>query len=127
MGISRFPIRPGVDLRNINSASPRGPFFFNRQRGRCHICHDAKQRHLQYGRIVNWKADSPGRILGGMSESSGYRSCKCGAVYDRSEHIVEAREISSFECAVCGKTIENWNSAWVPRYRFIACPATDAE
>jgi hypothetical protein len=22
MGISRFPIRPGVDLRNINSASP---------------------------------------------------------------------------------------------------------
>jgi len=33
-----------------------------------------------------------------MSESSGYRSCKCGAVYDRSEHIVEGREISSFEC-----------------------------
>jgi hypothetical protein len=44
-----------------------------------------------------------------------------------SEHILEAREISSFECAVCGETIENWNSAWVPRYRFIACPATDAE
>ena len=22
MGMSRFPIRPGVDLRNINSASP---------------------------------------------------------------------------------------------------------
>jgi len=57
-----------------------------------------------------------------MSESSGYRSCKCRAVYDRSEHIVEEREISSFECAVCGKTIENWNSAWVPRYRFVACP-----
>jgi len=56
-----------------------------------------------------------------------HRTCKCGAVYDRSEHIAEAREISSFECAVCGETIENWNSAWVPRYRFIACPATDAE
>src|SRR6266481_5942881 len=41
----------------------------------------------------------------GMSES-GHRSCKCG---------------------VCGATIENWNSAWVPRYRFIACPARDAE
>jgi hypothetical protein len=26
MGISRFPIRPGVDLRNINSASPEGHF-----------------------------------------------------------------------------------------------------
>jgi hypothetical protein len=67
-----------------------------------------------------------GLLLGaycGMSESH-YRSCKCGAVYDRSEHIAEAREISSFECAVCGATIENWNSAWVPRYRFIACPAT---
>jgi hypothetical protein len=49
-----------------------------------------------------------------MSES-GHRSCECGAVYDRSEHIAEAREISSFECVVCGKTIENWNSAWVPR------------
>jgi stage III sporulation protein SpoIIIAA len=59
-----------------------------------------------------------------MSESSGHRSCKCGAVYDRSEHIEEAREISSFECVVCGETIENWNSAWVPRYQFIACPAT---
>jgi hypothetical protein len=74
------------------------------------------------GGIVNWKTGSPKRILG-MSESSGYRSCKCGAVYDRSEHMVEAREISSFECAVCGKTIENWNTAWVPRFRFIACPA----
>jgi hypothetical protein len=42
----------------------------------------------------------------GMSES-GHRSCKCGAVYDRSEHMAEAREISSFECAVCGATIEN--------------------
>ena len=63
----------------------------------------------------------------GMSESSGHRSCKCGAVYDRSEHMVAEREISSFECAVCGETIENWNSAWVPRYRFIASPAKDAE
>lgn len=52
--------------------------------------------------------------------SSVHRACKCGAVYDRSAHIVEQREISSFECAVCGATIENWNSAWVPRFRFIA-------
>jgi stage III sporulation protein SpoIIIAA len=66
------------------------------------------------------------RAYRGMSES-GHRSCKCGAVYDRSEHIEEAREISGFECAVCGKTIENWNSAWVPRYRFIACPAGKSE
>src|SRR5258707_15069351 len=44
------------------------------------------------------------------------RSCRCGAVYDRSEHMVAEREISSFECAVCGATVENWNSAWVRRY-----------
>jgi hypothetical protein len=81
---------------------------------------------------LSWPSENVTRKLGyqgaclGMSES-GHRSCKCGAVYDRSEHIVEAREISSFVCAVCGKTIENWNSAWVPRYRFIACPARDAE
>src|SRR3954453_22956243 len=55
-----------------------------------------------------------------MSESSGHRSCKCGAVYDRSEHMVAEREISSFKCAVCGETIENWNTTWVPRFRFIA-------
>jgi hypothetical protein len=36
--------------------------------------------------------------------SSVHRACKCGAVYDHSEHIVEQREISSFECAVCGAT-----------------------
>ena len=81
---------------------------------------------FDYGRIVHWKADRPKRILGTMSES-GHRSCGCGAVYDRSEHIAEAREISSFECVVCGKTIENWNSAWVPRYRFIACPARESD
>ena len=70
------------------------------------------------GQNVTRKLGYQGAYLG-MSES-GHRSCKCGAVYDRSEHIVEAREISSFECAVCGKTNANWNSARVPRYRFIA-------
>ena len=54
---------------------------------------------------LSWPSENVTRKLGyqgaclGMSES-GHRSCKCGAVYDRSEHIVEAREISSFECAV---------------------------
>jgi hypothetical protein len=51
---------------------------------------------FDYGRIVLWN----------MSES-GHRACECGAVYDRSEHIAEAREIRSFEWVVCGKTIEN--------------------
>jgi hypothetical protein len=63
-------------------------------------------------------------MLGEMSVS-GHRSYKCGAVYDRSEHIVEVRKISSFQYAVCGETIESRSS--VPRYRFIACPVRDAE
>jgi len=60
-----------------------------------------------------------------LTMKSVHRACKCGAVYDRSEHIVEEREIDSFECAVCGETIENWNSAWVPRFRFIARPTSN--
>ena len=86
---------------------------------------DRPSGRFDYARIVHWKSDRPKRILGACPKS-GHRSCRCGAVYDRSEHIVGSREISSFECAVCGKTIESWNSAWVPRYRFIACPARDA-
>jgi hypothetical protein len=49
---------------------------------------------LLTGKLADWAH------IGAVSESSGHRSCKCGAVYDRSEHMVEAREISSFECAV---------------------------
>jgi hypothetical protein len=53
-----------------------------------------------------------------MSES-GHRSCKCGAVYRRTESMAKSRQIASFECAVCGETMESWNSAWVPSYRLI--------
>jgi hypothetical protein len=30
------------------------------------------------------------------------RQCKCGAVYRRTEAMAPAREMSSFECTVCG-------------------------
>jgi hypothetical protein len=36
--------------------------------------------------------------------------------------MVPGRQISSFECTVCSKTIETWNSAWVPTYRLVAGP-----
>ena len=36
--------------------------------------------------------------------------------------MVPAREISSFECSACGRTLETWNSAWVPSYRLIVGP-----
>jgi hypothetical protein len=63
----------------------------------------------------------------GMSDS-GHRSCKCGAVYARSEAMAPGRQISSFQCSVCGVTMEHWNTTWVPAYRLIAGPVrmTDA-
>ena len=33
--------------------------------------------------------------------------------------MASGREINSFECSVCGATIESWNTAWVPTYRLI--------
>jgi hypothetical protein len=60
----------------------------------------------------------------GMSEA-GHRSCECGAVYRRTESMAKAREISSFECEVCGETLETWNTAWVPTYRLIAGPVSE--
>jgi hypothetical protein len=50
------------------------------------------------------------------------RTCECGAVYRRTESLASAREIDSFECAVCGVTMESWNTAWVPAYRLIIGP-----
>src|ERR1700688_5253223 len=58
---------------------------------------------------------------------SHHRSCKCGAVYSRSEAMAPARQINSFECSVCGVTMEHWNTAWVPSYRLIAGPVSNPE
>jgi len=61
-----------------------------------------------------------------MSET-GHRSCKCGAVYRRTESMAKAREIDSFQCEFCGETLETWNTAWVPAYRLIAGPVSQPE
>jgi hypothetical protein len=37
--------------------------------------------------------------------------------------MAKSRQIASFECAVCGETMESWNSAWVPSYRLIVGPS----
>jgi hypothetical protein len=62
----------------------------------------------------------------GMTESH-QRSCKCGAVYGRTESMAPSRQISSFECSVCDATLEIWNTAWVPTFRLIAGPVRDPE
>jgi predicted SprT family Zn-dependent metalloprotease len=55
------------------------------------------------------------------------RSCTCGAVYRRVEATAAAREIGSYVCAVCGATLESWNTAWVPSYRLIVGPIRKPE
>jgi hypothetical protein len=72
------------------------------------------------GQNVTRKLGYQGAYLG-MSES-GHRSCKCGAVYRRTESMAPARQIDSYECAVCGSTLESWNTAWVPAFRLITGP-----
>jgi hypothetical protein len=40
--------------------------------------------------------------------------------------MASRREMNSFECKVCGATMETWNTAWVPSYRMIVGPNVDA-
>lgn len=54
--------------------------------------------------------------------TAGNRTCACGAVYRRVETLAATREIDSFECVVCGVTMETWNTAWVPRFRLVIGP-----
>jgi hypothetical protein len=54
--------------------------------------------------------------------SENHRTCECGAVYARTEAMAETREINSFQCKVCDRTMESWNSAWIPTFRFLAGP-----
>jgi hypothetical protein len=53
---------------------------------------------------------------------NGDRNFECGAVYRRTESLASAREIDSFECTVCGVTMESWNTTWVPAYRLVIGP-----
>ena len=72
-------------------------------------------------------ADEDNRNAGAQQMTTQNRACKCGAVYLRTESVASTREIQSFECAVCGVTMESWNSAWVPTYRLIVGPVRNAE
>jgi hypothetical protein len=54
------------------------------------------------------------------------RQCRCGAIYHRSEAMAPSREIDSFECTICGVTLETWDTAWVPSYRLVSAPEEGA-
>jgi hypothetical protein len=51
-----------------------------------------------------------------------HRTCRCGAIYRRTEGMAPERQVDSFECSECGVTLESWNTAWVPTYRLIVGP-----
>jgi hypothetical protein len=55
-----------------------------------------------------------------------HQKCKCGAVYSRTQSMAPKREVNSFECSVCGETMESWNTAWVPTYRLIVGPIRES-
>jgi hypothetical protein len=50
------------------------------------------------------------------------RSCKCGALYSRSETVAPSPQRGRFDCAICGRTLESWTSTVVPSYRLLAGP-----
>jgi hypothetical protein len=56
-----------------------------------------------------------------MSEPAR-RTCQCGAIYARNEGMAAGREISSYQCELCDRTLESWNSTWVPIYRLVMRP-----
>jgi len=56
-----------------------------------------------------------------MSEPAR-RTCQCGAIYARNEAMAAGREISSYQCILCDRTLESWNSTWVPVYRLVVRP-----
>ena len=59
------------------------------------------------------------RIKWDVQISSPIMSVRCGLQPNRIP--APGRQISSFECSVCGTTMESWNTAW-SAYRLVAGP-----
>jgi hypothetical protein len=56
------------------------------------------------------------RANSGIIAGAGREFASCAATRKLNDG---SRKISSFECAVCGVTMESWNTAWVPAYRLV--------
>jgi hypothetical protein len=59
--------------------------------------------------------------VGGASMGTEVK-CKCGAVYERTEEKVIFRDQDSFQCRLCGETLETWSSSRIPVFRLIKEP-----
>jgi hypothetical protein len=51
-----------------------------------------------------------------------FENAKCGATYQRTEHVTPQRGISRFECLLRHTPLESCQSTLVPRYRYVAGP-----
>jgi hypothetical protein len=54
-------------------------------------------------------------------------TCKCGALYERTEFHAAPREADRFVCSACGHTLEVFTAANAPRYRLISGPPREPE
>ena len=80
---------------------------------------DVEANFAEVGNVTGFLTGKPeiGSAFRDMSNSH-HRACKCGAVYDRSEHMAEGRVRSAaLNAPYAVQRSENWNSAWVPRYQ----------
>ena len=45
---------------------------------------------------------------------------KCGSVYEREYRTrLPAKDRDSYECDVCGQTIDRWNSTSIPSFKLV--------
>ena len=49
-------------------------------------------------------------------------TCKCGAVYERTEERLTCRDSDHFVCRCCGETLESWSGSRIPVFRLIKEP-----
>jgi hypothetical protein len=61
------------------------------------------------------------RINKGMTTSQV--TCKCGALYERTEFHSAPREADSFVCSACGHILKMFSDVKAPRYRLISGPS----
>ena len=54
--------------------------------------------------------------------ATSQRICQCGAVYERTETHEATVEAGSFDCPVCGHTLEVFSDMSAPRYRLLSRP-----
>jgi hypothetical protein len=48
--------------------------------------------------------------------------CSCGAVYERETHKLQYRDHDSYECRICGETLETWNGSVIPEFKLVQRP-----